>query len=87
MPDAQLLIRSLKSGYKFEDLVAEATLRLDSQGHWMSYRCGANLYRRCMNGDVVTDNGARQLSRSEKKDLLGGIEVALSHWLSSWKGG
>ncbi|MET4695072.1 radical SAM protein [Endozoicomonas lisbonensis] len=86
MSYSQPEVRELSSGYKFEHPQSEITIRLDRQGRWLSYRCGASFYRRCMGGDVVCGKGEIPLHRSDKVLLVGKIATTLDQWSQSWKG-
>ena len=63
-------VRTLESGYKFEHVPSDLSLKLDVRGRWQSYRTGFHFYRRCMNGDVVTQKGEQRLNASETDNLL-----------------
>lgn len=86
MPDAPPVIRVLPEGCKIEDETSDTTLRLDSLGRWLSFRKGAQFYRRCLNGDVAMGSGTAVLSDQGKADLLLTIQSTLSLWLKQWRG-
>ncbi|MGI9281634.1 MAG: hypothetical protein ACR2PX_18660 [Endozoicomonas sp.] len=63
-------IRSLKAGFKVEVPVAAVSLRVDSQGRWISFRDETGFYRRCMNGCVVMGHCEKWLSDESYAELL-----------------
>ena len=62
-------VRLLTDGCKIEDESQAVSFRLDAAGHWSTFRLGANLYRRCVDGRIVRGAAAEPLSSQQTTEI------------------
>ncbi|WP_281647484.1 radical SAM protein [Parendozoicomonas sp. Alg238-R29] len=80
--NTKLLVRELSDGIKFESSVDDVSVRLSLRGEWNAFRKNGRFYRRCMDGRVISSQGALDFTQNEVQLFHGEIANVCRQMLS-----